>query len=140
MDHLETDCFIDAKQYVGYKTRKSLIVRKEESETIRSKFPSKVPVIVEKYVKEKCLPNLDKVKFLVPKELTLSQLANILRIRLQLTPSQAFFLLVSNGTIIPSLSASLHQLHTKYLDEDGFLYVTYASQETFGHFGVESSH
>ena len=38
--------------------------------------------------RERYLPDLDKVKFLVPQELTLSQLANILRNRLHLTPSQ----------------------------------------------------
>ncbi|XP_023328217.1 microtubule-associated proteins 1A/1B light chain 3A [Eurytemora carolleeae] len=97
----------------------------------RTKFPRKIPVIVERYRKEKVLPEIDKVKFLVPEELTLSQLANILRMRLKLTPTQAFFLFIDNGHI-PVLSAVLVQLHRKYKDEDGFLYITYASQESFG--------
>eukprot|EP00088_Acartia_fossae_P020737 TRINITY_DN22275_c0_g1_i1.p1 TRINITY_DN22275_c0_g1~~TRINITY_DN22275_c0_g1_i1.p1 ORF type:complete len:154 (-),score=28.15 TRINITY_DN22275_c0_g1_i1:128-553(-) len=115
----------------SFKCRKSLSVRKEEVEAIRCKFPNKIPVIVERYSKEKSLPEIDKVKFLVPMELTLSQLANILRIRLQLTSTQAFFLFVSNGHM-PALSSPIAQLHKKYEDEDGFLYVTYASQESFG--------
>jgi microtubule-associated protein 1 light chain len=118
-------------QRYNFKSKKSLSVRREEVQAIRYKFPNKVPVIVEKYRREKYLPDLDKVKFLVPQELTLSQLANILRNRLHLTPSQAFFLFVADGNL-PALSASLCDLHRKYEDEDGFLYVTYASQEVFG--------
>ena len=58
---------------------KSKAARIEEVEGIRSKFPNKVPVIVEKFHKEKSLPQLDKSKFLVPQELTMSQFVTIIR-------------------------------------------------------------
>ncbi|VDI38183.1 Hypothetical predicted protein [Mytilus galloprovincialis] len=57
-------------------------IRKEEVIGIRSKFPTKVPVIVERYHKEQQLPLLDKTKFLVPQELTMSQFASIIRNRM----------------------------------------------------------
>ena len=50
--------------------KKSISARKQEVLNIRSKFPAKIPVIVERYKKEKDLPRLDKVKFLVPQELS----------------------------------------------------------------------
>lgn len=63
----------------------SKAARIEEVQGIRSKFPNKVPVIVERYHKEKALPQLDKTKFLVPQELTMSQFVTIIRYRLKLT-------------------------------------------------------
>ncbi|KAF8765086.1 Microtubule-associated proteins 1A/1B light like protein [Argiope bruennichi] len=63
-----------------FKQRKSLATRKEEVENIRTKFPTKIPVIVERYHKESQLPLLDKTKFLVPQELTVSQFLTIISI------------------------------------------------------------
>ena len=57
----------------------STVTRREEVAGIRNKFPNKVPVIVERYQKEKNLPPLDKTKFLVPQELTMSQFVTIIR-------------------------------------------------------------
>ena len=55
------------------------VARKEEVQGIRSKFPNKIPVIVERFHKERNLPQLDKTKFLVPQELTMSQFVTIIR-------------------------------------------------------------
>ncbi|XP_071444607.1 microtubule-associated protein 1 light chain 3 alpha-like [Hetaerina americana] len=117
--------------YSSYKTRKSFATRKEEVKAIRKKFPTKVPVIVEKYDKEKALPLLDKTKFLVPKEITMSQFVSIIRNRSELKSHQAFYLLINNKSIT-SMSKTVAQIYNEYKEEDGFLYITYASQEAFG--------
>lgn len=54
-------------------------LRIEEVQGIRAKFPNKVPVIVERFHKERNLAQLDKTKFLVPQELTMSQFVTIIR-------------------------------------------------------------
>lgn len=55
-----------------------------------------------------------------------------LRNRMTLMPSQAFYLLINNSGIA-SMSLTMAQLYKDHKDEDGFLYMTYASQEMFGH-------
>lgn len=47
-------------------------------------------------------------------------------------PSQAFYLLINNAGIA-SMSLTMAQVYKDHKDEDGFLYMTYASQEMFGH-------
>uniref|UniRef100_A0A3B4V793 Microtubule-associated protein 1 light chain 3 gamma n=3 Tax=Seriola TaxID=8160 RepID=A0A3B4V793_SERDU len=115
-----------------FKQRKSFAIRKQEVAGIRSKFPNKIPVIIERYEREKYLPPLDKTKFLVPHELTMTQFVTIIRNRMALLPTQAFYLLINNSGLA-SMSLTMAQVYKDHQDEDGFLYMTYASQEMFGH-------
>ena len=48
-----------------------------------------------------------------------------------LSPNQAFYLIINNKSVA-SMSTTLTQLYIEEKDEDGFLYMTYASQEMFG--------
>jgi len=121
----------EPKSTKPFKQRKSFASRRDEVAGIRAKFPSKIPVIVERYHKEKSLPMLDKTKFLVPQELTMSQFVTIIRNRMSLSPTQSFYLIVNNKSLA-SMSTTLQEVYKEEKDEDGFLYMTYASQEMFG--------
>ncbi|CAB4016294.1 Microtubule-associated s 1A 1B light chain 3C [Paramuricea clavata] len=70
----------ESRMQKPFKLRKTFGERQTEAHGIRVKFPAKIPVIVERYQKEKNLPQLDKTKFLVPEELTISQFVTIIRL------------------------------------------------------------
>ena len=113
------------------KQRRSFEARRQEVENIRKKFPSKIPVVVERYQREVNLPAMDKTKFLVPKELTMLNFAIIIKNRLRVPTSRAFYFVINNQSIA-STSKTLAEVYKEHKDEDGFLYMTYASQEMFG--------
>lgn len=81
-------------EYEFKKTNPNEEKRKEESKKIREKYPDRVPVICEKDPKSK-MKNIDKTKYLVPNDLTVSQFSYIIRKRLELDKSSALFLLVA---------------------------------------------
>lgn len=49
-------------------------------------------LIVERYYKERSLPTLDKSKFLVPEDITMSQFLVIIRNRIKVKPNQVSIL------------------------------------------------
>ncbi|XP_039759924.1 uncharacterized protein LOC120633679 [Pararge aegeria] len=115
-----------------FKSKKPFIIRKEEVIAIKNKFPTKIPLIVERYHKERNLPTLDKTKFLVPEDITMSQFLVIIRQRIRIKPNQALYLIINNRSML-SMSLTMAQAYENFGDEDGYLYITYASQEVFGY-------
>jgi GABA(A) receptor-associated protein len=73
---------------------------------------------------------IDKNKFLVPSDLSIAQFLFTIRKRIKLRPEQSLFLFVKNS--IPRSDILLSQLYKEYKDEDGFLYITYSGENTFG--------
>ncbi|MES1909079.1 MAG: hypothetical protein MHM6MM_001885 [Cercozoa sp. M6MM] len=113
-----------------YKTEKTLDERKEESGRIRSKFPKRVPVICERHPRSTHIPELQKKKYLVPGDLTIGMFKQYIRKCIKLSPETAIFLYISGG--IKPTSHLMSDVYEREKDEDGFLYVVYAGEETFG--------
>eukprot|EP01116_Phalansterium_solitarium_P017385 TRINITY_DN4267_c0_g1_i1.p1 TRINITY_DN4267_c0_g1~~TRINITY_DN4267_c0_g1_i1.p1 ORF type:complete len:120 (+),score=37.68 TRINITY_DN4267_c0_g1_i1:98-457(+) len=113
----------------SFKTEHSFDKRKEVADKIRSKYPERIPVIVEKGPKANA-PDIDKKKFLVPADLTVNKFIFEIRKHMKLNPEQAIFIFVKDS--LPPSSALMSQIYEKNRDEDGFLYIQYAGENTFG--------
>tara|TARA_B100001093_G_C26767479_1_gene988551 strand:+ start:623 stop:952 length:330 start_codon:yes stop_codon:yes gene_type:complete len=107
--------------------------RKEQSEKILLKYPLRVPVICEK-ANNTDIPELDRKKFLVPQEIQFRAFTAIIRKRLKLEPEIGMYFFVSNGGnefMLPSFKP-LMAIYDEYKDKDGFLYIYYSGESTFG--------
>ena len=115
----------------AYKKSKPFERRLEESRAMKEKYPDRVCVICEKGKSAGEIPNLDKNKYLVPCTLTVGQFIYIIRKRLDLNPAKAIFLFTENR-VLPPTSMTMVDLYARNKDDDGLLYLTYATENTFG--------
>jgi microtubule-associated protein 1 light chain len=115
----------------GFKQRRTFGSRVKDAQTVKEKYPDKIPMIIERYGREKNLPTLEQTKFLIPAEFTMCDLVRCIRRRMNLHPNQSFFFLVNDRALV-SNSATVAEVYEREKDDDGFLYVVYASQEMFG--------
>lgn len=86
-------------------------------------------VIVEK-ADSSDIPSIDKKKYLVPNDLTVGQFTYVIRKRIQVNPEKALFIFVKN--VLPPNAALISDVYSEHKDEDGFLYLTYSGENTFG--------
>ena len=112
-----------------YKRENSEEKRISECNRIINKHPDRVPIIVCK--NKNCeLPDIDKQKYLVPKDMNLGQFIYVIRKRIKLESSEALFILINNK-LQPS-NKPICEIYNYEKDKDGFLYVIYSSENTFG--------
>ncbi|XP_045466943.1 microtubule-associated proteins 1A/1B light chain 3C-like [Harmonia axyridis] len=104
---------------------------------MRSRFPTRVPVIVKRFSKEKHLPQLDKKKYLIPQEVTMSEFQMFLRNKMELQSNRSMYLLVNNRSML-SLSTTIAEVYHEYANNEGYLSITYTSQEVFGSRSADS--
>jgi len=100
-----------------------------ESKNILERYPDRIPVIVNKHDNAQ-LPDIDKTKYLVPIDLTIGQFMYVIRKRISLEPEQAMFLFV--GGVLPTTSDLMSKIYKEFKNDDGFLYITYSGENTFG--------
>jgi GABA(A) receptor-associated protein len=113
-----------------FKNQYTLEERIKESTRILSKYPDRIPIICEKSKSSGLLPSIDKTKFLVPWDLTVANFIFIVRKRLNLRAEEAIFLFI--GDNIMSSSTIIGEIYRHKKEDDGFLYIQYSKENTFG--------
>lgn len=112
-----------------YQTTYSLTQRQEKSKSVRAKYPNKIPCIVSA-IDSKENPEIDNNQFLVEKSVLLGTFLNVVKKRLIMKQSDALFLFIKG--CIPVMTKTMQEIYNDYADNDGFLYLDYSIESTFG--------
>lgn len=105
---------------------------RDEADHIMCKYSNRIPIIVKKSPRAGAdIPNIDKHKFLVPSDLTLGQFQYVIRKRLNLSQDKALMFFI-NGYVFCTSDLIIDIYEHAHDTEDGFLYVIYSSESTFG--------
>lgn len=67
----------------------------------------------------------------MPADLTVGQFVYVIRKRIKVASDKAIFMFVKNT--LPPTAALMADIYEDHKDEDGFLYITYSGESTFGH-------
>jgi len=100
-----------------------------QSRKLIFKYRDRIPIIVKPG--NKITPDVEKCKYLVPNNLTIGEFVSIIRKRINLDSKKAMFIFVGTG-ILPPTASTIQTVYEEHRDEDGFLYVTYSLENTFG--------
>lgn len=108
---------------------KNLEKEKYEFNRLRARYPDKIPVIVESEL-------LTKQKYLVPLDITVSQLLFVIRKKLKkVHANEALFIFfkTKDTQVLKQSNQTIDKVFNECVPElDGFLYATLQKENTFG--------
>ena len=104
--------------------------RKAESQRIKLKYPDRVPVIVFKD-SNSSLQQINRYKYLIPDDLTLAQFMQVIRKKIKIDHQKAIFIFTEGNKLV-KISDLLSIIYKQHKNADGFLYLTYYEENTFG--------
>uniref|UniRef100_A0A7E4UW56 Autophagy-related protein n=1 Tax=Panagrellus redivivus TaxID=6233 RepID=A0A7E4UW56_PANRE len=117
--------------YVSYKEKLPFCCRKSEAQNYKNHHEDMIPIICERFHHEKRIPPLPNCQFLLPKHATVGQLQALIKRNLGDFAGMAVYLLIANE-FLPCLTENLSQLYRDHRDQDGFLYISYSSEDSYG--------
>lgn len=118
---------------MSFKASKSFEDRERMANEVLAKFNGeKLPIILEP--KEKKLPPLDKIKYLVPNDMTVGTLLYVISERLKDASKddahKGLFLHI--GDMVLTASQTVKEVYEKFAEKDHLLYMTYSHENVFG--------
>jgi GABA(A) receptor-associated protein len=100
-----------------------------EIKALQKKYTAHVFVHVKRSPRASNMPELDKHKFIVQREMSLGTFMFVVRKRMKLPPEKAMFLFVDDT--IPTTSSTMGEISAIH-GENGVLVMHYAGENTFG--------
>ena len=98
---------------------------------IKEKYPDRVPIFVLKSKNDRVLPHINMNKFVVPAQITVAELMNIVRKRIAIGAETSMFFFIDEKLLVCGTD-SLGQLYEDHKNEDGLLLIYYCGENTFG--------
>ena len=115
---------------IGFRARLPLAQRIAMRCAALARRPDHLPVILERGTVD--TPWLDREKFLLQRDVTVAMLLAVVRRRLEMSPAQSLFLTTRDSVLLGAQTLLL-EVYQQHRDrEDGFLYLRYAVESTFG--------
>jgi GABA(A) receptor-associated protein len=117
--------------HTQFRSEHSLEKRLNEVNKMLLRYPDRVPVLISTVNDE---VKIEKHKYLVPKDITLSQFIHILRKSNpnKLSKNEALFYLIGDKGIIPKQSSLISELYHYHKSEDNYLLIVIQKENTFG--------
>lgn len=106
----------------SFNERKGLATR------LQTNYPDRIPIIV--MPGNKTAPSISRHKFLAPADIALYRFVYEVRKHITVNPEESIFIFCNGVT--PPLSSNLDAVYQRYKDADGFLYIYYTRENTFG--------
>jgi microtubule-associated protein 1 light chain len=106
--------------------------RKKKCNLLLSKYPDKIPVILEKSKVDKYLPKIDKSKLLVSQDMTVSNIIKLLKSNLKINENTSIYIIIAKKNVMVSGSQSIFSIYQEHKNDDGFLYLEYCTENVFG--------
>ena len=104
-------------------------LRQKDVTQVQSAYPDRVIAVLTPHKESD--PHIDKRKYVVPHDLSFHNFVAVARKRMKIDPAHALFFFLGNH-LVP-MSSTMSELKNAHGDEHGVLYVTYSSENTFGH-------
>ena len=112
--------------------------RVKKSQFILEKYPDRVPLIIQPSKNDRASYPIDKSKYITPRDLTLLQLQQIIRKRIHFPSEKALYMFINNKMY--PITSLIGPIYDENKDSDGFLYITYCQENTFGHSSCFTQH
>lgn len=114
--------------YNTFKKENDLEKRKQLYNKLKLKYPDKYQIIITSINKYLII---NKNKYLMNKDLTISALIYTIRKNIQLSPEDAIYIFTENSSLVNNNSL-LSMIYEDYKDEDGMIYFYITKENTFG--------
>lgn len=114
-----------------YINNNSFEKRRAVTTQLLREYSDRIPIIVGRAELTRT-PEINKQKFLVPGNMVFGKFVEDVRVHIASLDSRtALFFFLSDNTL-PPISIMMATLYEKHKSPDGFLYITYSCENTFG--------